>query len=65
MQEVSIKMKKILCLQIEVYNLRLGSVYGYSTDTMKINIVPNLFSKITSKWDNQTICRRQTIKKFS
>jgi len=29
--------------------LRLGSVYGYSTDTMRINIVPNLFSKITSQ----------------
>ncbi len=25
--------------------LRLGSVYGYSTDTMRINIMPNLFSK--------------------
>lgn len=29
--------------------LRLGSVYGYSTDTMRINIMPNLFSKITSQ----------------
>ena len=28
--------------------LRLGSVYGYSLDTMRINIMPNLFSKITS-----------------
>jgi nucleoside-diphosphate-sugar epimerase/dTDP-4-dehydrorhamnose 3,5-epimerase-like enzyme len=28
--------------------LRLGTVYGYSTDTMRINIMPNLFSKITS-----------------
>ena len=28
--------------------LRLGSVYGYSTDTMRINIMPNLFSKIAS-----------------
>jgi nucleoside-diphosphate-sugar epimerase len=29
---------------------RLGSVYGYSsTDTMRINIMPNLFSKITSQ----------------
>jgi nucleoside-diphosphate-sugar epimerase/SAM-dependent methyltransferase/dTDP-4-dehydrorhamnose 3,5-epimerase-like enzyme len=28
--------------------LRLASVYGYSTDTMRINIMPNLFSKITS-----------------
>ncbi len=29
--------------------LRLGSVYGYSTDTMRIDIMPNLFSKITSQ----------------
>ena len=29
--------------------LRLGSVYGYSTDTMRINIMPNLFSKISSQ----------------
>lgn len=29
--------------------VRLGSVYGYSTDTMRINIMPNLFSKITSQ----------------
>ena len=29
--------------------LRLGSVYGYSTDTMRINIMPNLFSKIASQ----------------
>jgi len=28
--------------------LRLGSIYGYSTDTARINIMPNLFSKITS-----------------
>ena len=34
--------------------LRLGSVYGYSpTDTMRINIMPNLFSKIAS--ENGTI----------
>ena len=26
--------------------LRLGSVYGYSTDSMRIDIMPNLFSKI-------------------
>jgi nucleoside-diphosphate-sugar epimerase/SAM-dependent methyltransferase len=37
--------------------LRLASVYGYSTDTMRINIMPNLFSKITSQDD--------TIKMFS
>ncbi len=29
--------------------LRLGSVYGYSSDTMRINIMPNLFSKIASQ----------------
>ena len=28
--------------------LRLGSVFGLSSDTMRINIMPNLFSKITS-----------------
>tara|TARA_Y100001938_G_scaffold141966_1_gene212522 strand:+ start:8114 stop:9481 length:1368 start_codon:yes stop_codon:yes gene_type:complete len=28
--------------------VRLASVYGYSLDTMRINIMPNLFSKITS-----------------
>ncbi len=29
--------------------LRLASVYGYSQDTMRVNIMPNLFSKITSQ----------------
>lgn len=29
--------------------LRLASVYGYSNDNMRINIMPNLFSKITSQ----------------
>jgi len=29
--------------------VRLGSVYGYSGDTMRINIMPNLFSKISSQ----------------
>ena len=29
--------------------LRLGSVYGYSTDTMRIDIMPNLFSKMASQ----------------
>ncbi len=29
--------------------LRLGSVYGYSSDTTRIDIMPNLFSKITSQ----------------
>lgn len=29
--------------------LRLASVYGYSIDSMRISIMPNLFSKITSQ----------------
>ncbi len=29
--------------------LRLGSVYGYSTDTMRTDIMPNLFSKLSSQ----------------
>ena len=29
--------------------LRLGSVYGYSIDSMRIDIMPNLFSKISSQ----------------
>ena len=29
--------------------MRLGSVYGYSSDTMRIDIMPNLFSKIASQ----------------
>ena len=29
--------------------LRLGSVYGYSLDTARIDIMPNLFSKISSQ----------------
>ena len=29
--------------------LRLGSVYGYSSDTMRIDIMPNLFSKISAQ----------------
>ena len=32
--------------------LRLGSVYGYSTDTARIDIMPNLFSKIASQKGN-------------
>ena len=32
--------------------LRLGSVYGYSTDTMRIGIMPNLFSKMASQNQN-------------
>lgn len=37
--------------------VRLASVYGYSSDTMRINIMPNLFSKISSQ--------NGTIKMFS
>ena len=33
--------------------LRLGSVYGYSTDTTRLDIMPNLFSKLASQ--NKTI----------
>ncbi|MEC7150605.1 MAG: NAD-dependent epimerase/dehydratase family protein, partial [Pseudomonadota bacterium] len=29
--------------------LRLGSVYGYSNDTMRTDIMPNLFSKLSSQ----------------
>ena len=29
--------------------LRLGSVYGYSTDSMRVDVMPNLFSKIASQ----------------
>ncbi len=29
--------------------LRLGSVYGYSSDTVRLDIMPNLFSKIASQ----------------
>ena len=37
--------------------LRLGSVYGYSNDTMRIDIMPNLFSKIAlKKWNDKTVC---------
>lgn len=32
--------------------LRLGSVYGYSTDNMRIGIMPNLFSKMASQNQN-------------
>ena len=32
--------------------LRLASVYGYSTDTMRMGIMPNLFSKIASQNGN-------------
>ena len=46
--------------------LRLGSVYGYSTDSMRVDIMPNLFSKIASQNGTfQVICRWKTNKKFS
>jgi nucleoside-diphosphate-sugar epimerase/SAM-dependent methyltransferase len=32
--------------------LRLASVYGYSTDTMRVGIMPNLFSRIASQNGN-------------
>ena len=35
--------------QLNYVILRLASVYGYSTDTMRIGIMPNLFSKIASQ----------------
>ena len=31
--------------------LRLGSVYGYSNDTMRVDIMPNLFSKLLHKME--------------
>ena len=31
--------------------LRLGSVYGYSNDSMRLNIMPNLFSMISSRME--------------
>ena len=41
--------------------LRLGSVYGYSNDTMRIDIMPNLFSKIASQNGTlETFCWRKT-----
>ena len=41
--------------------LRLGSVYGYSTDTARIDIMPNLFFKnYFSRWNFKTIFWRQT-----
>ena len=34
--------------ELDYIVMRLATVYGYSTDTMRMNIMPNLFSKITS-----------------
>ena len=46
--------------------LRLGSVYGYSTDTARIDIMPNLFSKNrVSRRYSKTFFWWQTSKKFS
>ena len=36
--------------------LRLGSVYGYSTDTARIDIMPNFFQNGISKWNFETFC---------
>ncbi len=44
--------KDIIKSSKEYIILRLGSVYGYSLDTMRINIMPNLFSKMTSLGQN-------------
>ena len=50
MQNQKILMKNNLKFSGKNYViLRLGSVYGYSTDTMRIDIMPNLFSKIASQ----------------
>ena len=45
----SINERDILKSNKKFIILRLGSVYGYSTDTMRINIMPNLFSKISAQ----------------
>jgi nucleoside-diphosphate-sugar epimerase len=39
----------IIASDLNYVILRLASVYGYSTDTMRLGIMPNLFSKITSQ----------------
>ena len=41
--------KQIIKSGLNYAILRLGSVYGFSTDTMRLNIMPNLFSKIASQ----------------
>ena len=41
--------KDLINSDLDFVVLRLGSVVGYSQDTMRINIMPNLFSKITSQ----------------
>ena len=41
--------KQIINSGLNYAIFRLGSVYGFSTDTMRINIMPNLFSKIASQ----------------
>jgi nucleoside-diphosphate-sugar epimerase/SAM-dependent methyltransferase len=45
-----LKNEKQIINQVKNYIiLRLASVYGYSQDSMRLSIVPNLFSKITSQ----------------
>jgi nucleoside-diphosphate-sugar epimerase/SAM-dependent methyltransferase/quercetin dioxygenase-like cupin family protein len=41
--------KDLLKSNLNYIILRLASVYGYSTDTMRVGIMPNLFSKIASQ----------------
>jgi nucleoside-diphosphate-sugar epimerase/SAM-dependent methyltransferase len=41
--------KDLLQSKLNYVIVRLGSVIGYSLDTMRINIMPNLFSKIASQ----------------
>lgn len=41
--------KDIIASDLNYVILRLASVYGYSADTMRLGIMPNLFSKIASQ----------------
>ena len=36
--------------------LRLGSVYGYSTDTARIDIMANFFQSCFTRWNSQIVC---------
>ena len=45
--------------------LRLGSVYGYSTDTARIDIMANFFKNCFSRWCFKIICWWKTNQKFS
>ena len=50
MENLKIIMKKQLKASGKNYIiLRLGSVYGYSTDTARIDIMANFFSKVASQ----------------